>query len=77
MEEKQCLQSCSMEKEREREGTTQTDPVDWAPFNVHSFALIPYILQDFSATFHLHSKTHLVQAQTPTLISGSFGAKNL
>lgn len=28
-------------------GRTQTDPVDFALFNVHPFAIIPYILHDF------------------------------
>lgn len=70
--------SYPMQGERDREGDTQTNPLDLAPFNVHHFALIPYILQDFSATVCLHSKEHLIQAQMPTTpISGSSGAKNL
>lgn len=70
--------SYSMQEERDREGDTQINPLDLAPFNIHHFAFIPYILQDFSATECLHSKEHLVQAQMSTTpISGSSEAKNL
>lgn len=35
------------ERQSGRNSGTQTDPVDLTSFNVHPYAPIPYILQDF------------------------------